>query len=273
MSPRTCFLFAMLVTIAALAASGTVNVHKANLDSPKPDRWLGAPMPAAAALSWRGGQPASKPSRWLTLFGRKGELPPVLSVPVQFKDPKDLGVGKLLVATRGTEDPNFAETVVLLVQYDDKGVVGLILNRRTNVPLSRVIDLKAAKNRTDPVYLGGPVETSAVFALFQSSGKTKKARNIFDRVYLISNKDFFEKKLSARPDPSVFHVYLGYAGWTQDQLRAEVQAGGWFIFPANAAAVFTPDPNSLWLQMIQMTELKWAKTEPFAEVSQPVELF
>jgi putative AlgH/UPF0301 family transcriptional regulator len=63
--------------------------------------------------------------------------------------------------------------------------------------------------------------------------------------------------------PGVFHVYLGYAGWTQDQLRAEAQLGAWFVFPADAATVFNSDPDSLWLQMIQKTELHLAKTEPF----------
>ena len=191
----------------------------------------------------------------------------VIFFPIQFKDPTDLGVGKVLVASRSLGDPDFAGTVVLLVRYDEKGVVGLILNRRTDVPLSRVLDLKAAKDRSDPVYLGGPVGPSAVMALFESSAKMEKAENIFGGVYLISDKALFEQTISARPDPGVFHVYLGYAGWTQDQLRTEVQSGAWFVFPADTATVFDSDPDSLWLQMIQKTELQLAKTEPFAETS------
>ena len=161
----------------------------------------------------------------------------------------------------------------LLVRYDEKGVVGLVLNRRTDVPLSRVLDLKAAKDRSDPIYIGGPVGLSAVFALLQSSAKVEKAESIFDGVYLISDKDLFEQTLSDRPDPGVFHVFLGYAGWTQDQLRTEVQLGGWFIFPAEAATVFSSDPDSLWVQLIQKTELQLAKTDPFAGISQTAELF
>ena len=164
---------------------------------------------------------------------------------------------------------SFAGTVILLVHYDGKGAVGLILNRRTDVPLSRVLDLKAAKDRSDLIYLGGPVEPAAVLALFESSAKVEKADNVFGGVYLISDKALFEKTISARPDPGVFHVYLGYAGWTQDQLRAEVQLGAWFVFPADAATVFNSDPDSLWLEMIKKTQLKFAKTEPFAETSQP----
>ena len=105
-------------------------------------------------------------------------------------------------------------------------------------------------------------------ALFQSSAKIEKADNVFGDVYLISDKDVFEKTLSGRPDPKVFHVYLGYAGWTQEQLRTEVQMGAWFLFPPDTATVFNSDPASLWLQMIRKTELQLAMTEPFPEISQ-----
>jgi putative transcriptional regulator len=267
MSLRKCLLFAMLFTIVGLGASGGANVYKTRFDVPKPSAWLGTPMPAAAAFPWYGGQPAYKPSRLLTSLRGKGESSPGLFVPIQFKDPKDLGVGKLLVSSLALGDPNFAGTVILLVHYDEKGVLGLMLNRRTDVPISRVLGLKSAKDRSDPVYLGGPVEPAAVFALLQSSTKIEKAENIFGGVYLISDKDLFDKVLSGRLDPKAFHVYLGYAGWTQDQLRAEVQLGAWYIFPADATAVFNSDPGSLWLQMIQKTKLQWAKAEPgFDEV-------
>ncbi len=258
----TCkrFLFTMVV----LAAAGRGSFYKAEVDVLRPSTWSRAPVPVAAASPGYDSQLANMPSRGLKAFRKKGELLPALFLPVQLKNPKDLGVGKLLVASRSLGDPDFARTVVLLVRYDEKGALGLILNRRTDVPLSRVLDLEAAKDRSDPVYLGGPVGPSAVFALLKSSTKMEKAENIFGGVYLISDKALFEQTISARPDPGAFHVYLGYAGWTQDQLRAEAQLGAWFVFPADAATVFNSDPDSLWLQMIQKTELQLAKTEPFA---------
>jgi Uncharacterized ACR, COG1678 len=63
------------------------------------------------------------------------EPPPAVFLPVQSKNPKDLGPGKLLVASRDLADPNFAETVILLVHYDTEGAVGLMLNRRTDLPI------------------------------------------------------------------------------------------------------------------------------------------
>lgn len=252
--------FAMLFTIVAVAVSATL-LCEARFAAPRPIPCLRTFSPSAAL-----------PHPWLSSSHRNLASLPASLVPIQLKSAKDLGVGKLLVASRGLADPNFAQAVVLLVHCDEQGVVGLILNRRTDLPLSQVLDLKAAKERTDPVYLGGPVEHSAVFALFQSAAKIDKAENVFGGVYLISDKTLFEKTLSSRPDPGVFHVYLGYAGWTPDQLQAEIKSGAWFVFPADDAAVFNPHPDSLWLQMIRKTEMKFAGADPFAEISRPARL-
>jgi len=249
MSLRKLCFFTMLATMVAFAAVGRLN-----------DPALGPDGPL-----WYAGQAANKPDRshWGKAFRAKSEVPSAVFLPVQSKNIKDLGAGKLLVASRDLGDPNFVETVVLLVHYDAEGVVGLILNRRTHVPLSRVLEgLRAAKDRSDPVYLGGPVEKPTVFALLQSPAKLEGAEHIFGGVYLISTKPLFEQTISARPEPGVFHVYMGYAGWTNEQLRREVELGAWFVFPADAGAVFNSDPDSLWSQMIQKTELKFAESEP-----------
>jgi putative AlgH/UPF0301 family transcriptional regulator len=222
MSLRKLCFFATLATVVAFAAIGSVN------------------------------RPALK-----------GKAQPPSLLPVQSKDTKSLGAGKLLVASRDLGDPNFAETVILLVHYDTQGVLGLVLNRRTELPLSRVLkDLKAAQNRSDPVYLGGPVDTPSVFALYQSPAKIEGADHVFDNVYLISAKPVFEQTMLARPGPNIFHVYLGYAGWNTDQLQREVELGSWFIFPPDASTVFSSDPDSMWPQMIRKTEMKFAGSGP-----------
>lgn len=187
------------------------------------------------------------------------EMAPSVFLPVQSRNPSDLGPGRLLVASRELGDPNFAQTVILLVHYDSEGVVGLMLNRRTDLPISRVLaQLKTAKDISDPVYLGGPVETPTVFALLRSKDKLEGAEHVFGGVYWISAKAALEKTISSHPGPGVFHVYLGYAGWTSEQLRNEVKLGGWFIFQADSQTVFNANPDSLWHQMIHKTELKMA---------------
>jgi putative AlgH/UPF0301 family transcriptional regulator len=184
-------------------------------------------------------------------------------LPVQSRNADNLGVGKLLVASRNLGDPLFAKTVILLARYDEHGVLGLVLNHRTDIPLSRVLEkLKAAKDLSDPAYVGGPLELPAVFALFKSPAKLEGAEHVFDGVYLITAKTLLEQTLSARPDPRFFHVYLGYAGWSREQLQQEVGLGAWFVFPAQTSTVFNADPDSLWLEMIRKTEMQFARREP-----------
>jgi putative transcriptional regulator len=234
-------LYAMLATVLALAAAGGLNRYINKSSVPETNA-----RPNGSSLT--------------TGFPAKSEPPSLGFLPVQSKDAKSLGAGKVLVASRNLGDPHFAKTVILLVHYDAQGVLGLVLNRRTDVPLSRVLDnLRAAKDRSDPVYLGGPLETAAVFALYQSPAKPEGAQHIFGGVYLINSKPLFEQTISAQPKPDVFHAYLGYAGWTQDQLRQEVELGAWFVFPAEAGTVFNADPDALWPEMIRKTEMQYAE--------------
>ncbi len=171
--------------------------------------------------------------------------------------PGDLAGGKLLVASRDLPDPNFAKTVILLVQYDEDGVVGLILNRRSKVPISRVLgEVAGAKARPDPVYAGGPVGRTEVLALTRrSSGDAKR---VFGEVFLVSSKEAMEKTFANAADADAVHVYLGYSGWTEPQLENELNLGAWYIFPGSAGAVFDADPESLWERLIRKTELRIA---------------
>jgi putative transcriptional regulator len=168
----------------------------------------------------------------------------------------DLAVGKLLVASRDLGDPNFAKTVILLVRYgDDKGSVGLVVNKRTDVPISRVLnDLKEAHGHSEPVYIGGPVELNTVMALLKSANKPEGVARVFGDVYLIASKDVLTQTMASHPEPSAFHTYVGYAGWSAGQLEHEVDLGAWHIMPGDAAIIFHADPDSLWPRLIQRTE-------------------
>jgi putative AlgH/UPF0301 family transcriptional regulator len=175
----------------------------------------------------------------------------------------DLATGKLLVASRDLNDPNFAKTVVLLIHYDEEGVLGLIVNRQSTVPLFRVFpNLDEVKGRSDPMYAGGPVEQRAMLALIRSRSKSDESVPVVGDIRLISDKKLLEKTIAAGTDPSAFHVYVGYAGWTAKQLDGEVEAGAWLIFPGDAALVFDSRPESVWSRLIGKTEKRIAKLMP-----------
>lgn len=189
----------------------------------------------------------------------------LLSAPIllaQSKKPEDLAVGKVLVVPRESPDPNFAETVVLLIHYAEDGTVGLVINRQTTVPGSRVLrDLKGSSNYSDPVYAGGPVQMDAMQALLQSRGGPHDDIHVVGNVYLVSKKAELEKALVAGKGSSELRIYLGYCGWSRGQLENEVNQGGWYIFDGSEAIVFDSHPSTLWSRMIARTELDVARLQ------------
>jgi putative transcriptional regulator len=175
----------------------------------------------------------------------------------QSRRPEDLGVGKLLVVPRQSPDSNFAESVVLLVHYAEDGTVGLMINRQTPLPVSRVLrDLKGSSNSSQPVYVGGPVQMEAVQALLQSDAGPHDATHLFGNVYLVSKKAELERALVARKGSRELRIYLGYCGWSRGQLENEVSRGGWYIFDGSEGLVFDSNPSTLWSRMIARTELQ-----------------
>ena len=182
---------------------------------------------------------------------------------------KDLATGKLLVASRPLRDPNFAHSVVMLVDYQEDGVVGLVLNRRTRIPVSQALSIPEAKRRSDPLYVGGPVEEDTVMALARLSAGSAGALHVFGDLYLISAKPLLARTMASSLGAGALHVYSGYAGWTGPQLRHEVEIGGWFIFPGDAAVVFDPDPGSLWSRLIEKAEARVAMNLPRVRAAIP----
>lgn len=180
---------------------------------------------------------------------------------LMFGQADQLAPGMFLVASRDLGDPNFARAVVLLLHYDDEnGALGLIVNRRTDVPLSKVFaELKEAKDRSDSIYIGGPVETGSVLALLKSASKLKDAEPVFGDVYLVNSKTLLAKTLAAGVEASQFHAFLGYAGWAREQLENEVELGAWHVMPADAGNVFHSDPDSVWERLIRRTEMRIAR--------------
>ncbi|AMY06922.1 hypothetical protein LuPra_00086 [Luteitalea pratensis] len=171
---------------------------------------------------------------------------------------RELAAGKLLVAARNLPDPNFTDTVVLLVQYSRDGAAGLVMNRPSDVPLSRALPgVAAAAGAVATVFIGGPVSQQAVLAL---SRVACDACPLLGRdVYLVNTADALQK-LAKGADVRQLRVYLGYAGWGPGQLEAETRQRAWHVLNADARIVFDPDPETLWRRVIRQTETVLART-------------
>jgi putative AlgH/UPF0301 family transcriptional regulator len=187
-------------------------------------------------------------------------LSAAVNAPAQSRLVRDLALGKLLVAPKDLPDPSFAQTVILLVQFDKDGAVGLMINRRTKIPISRALaEIQTAQNKSDPMYVGGPVELNGVLALLRAGTQPRETARVTGDVYLAASRAVLEKTLAAGTGPAQFRVYLGYCGWAAGQLQNEVDLGGWYIFSGTADLVFDSDPATLWTRLIARTEQRIAR--------------
>ena len=176
---------------------------------------------------------------------------------------EDLRPGRFLVADRKLTDPNFAETVVLLLQYDENGTMGVVVNRPSRIPVSQVLkDIPLAKQRGDSAFSGGPVGRGGARVLLRTKTKPEDSRFVLRGVYLLSSNKPVQDALAAGAKPDDLRVYLGYAGWGAGQLEMETEAGAWHILRADAGSIFDPAPDSLWSRLIAETERSIAGVFP-----------
>ena len=169
---------------------------------------------------------------------------------------KALAPGRLLVASRNLRDPNFAERVVLLTDYDKDGAAGLVVNVRTDVSLGRVFEhLSLGANTARTAFAGGPVAPASAVVLIRSRPGMTGVRSVATGIDLIATRDRLEQTLTEAHDSDRFRVYLGRAGWGAGQLERETERGAWHVFAAEADLVFDPDPATLWRRLIRRVEL------------------
>ncbi len=162
---------------------------------------------------------------------------------------KALARGKLLLAGRELQDPHFAETVVLILERNAQGALGLVLNRPSDTPVTRLLPLPAGGS-VPLVYQGGPVEGSGVLALVRSETARPDTKLVLPGVYEITAPAALDDLVKANAGPDRLRVFYGYAGWSSDQLERETRSGAWHVLDGTAAIVFDPDPATLWKRQI-----------------------
>ncbi len=173
---------------------------------------------------------------------------------------KDLARGMFLVAGRSLGDPNFSESVVLLLEYDAKGALGLIVNRPTGVQLIHLLpDVEELKGRDDIVYLGGPVSKSHIVVLMRTEQHLPQAGRVFADTYVSSSMETLKQAVSMSLDGGTFRAFVGYAGWGPGQLDREVSRGDWYVSPAQEAMVFDRAPEEIWPELIEKNSGQWVR--------------
>ena len=158
-------------------------------------------------------------------------------------------------------DWNFAETVVLLTDYDQDAAAGLVVNVRTDVSLARVFeDLSLSANTVSTAFAGGPVARTSAIVLIRLRPGITGVRSVVPGVDLVATRERLEQTLTSKTDPTRFRVYLGRAGWAPENSSARRSPVRGMLFPPRPISCSTPEPTTVWRRLIRRTEMLQANT-------------
>jgi putative transcriptional regulator len=144
---------------------------------------------------------------------------------------------QFLIAMPGMVDPNFAGAVIYLFEHTERGAMGLVVNRPTEVDLATLFDkielkLEIAPLLEQPVYFGGPVQVERGFVLHEPEPNAAYSSSLVipGGLTMTTSKDVLEAVASGT-GPKKFLMTLGYAGWGAGQLEEEITLNGWMNVP------------------------------------------
>lgn len=162
--------------------------------------------------------------------------------------------GKFLVAADDLHGDYFGKTVVLLLQYDATGAMGLVINRPTDVTLDELVDDSDAQaSYSGTLFWGGPVQMTSLRALVRSDAPPAGAQSVVDDVYLLP---FDDALTSGTANTANLRLFIGYAGWAPGQLERELAGHSWHVVSATADLVFADDPSVIWQRLVPPVQLR-----------------
>ncbi|WP_230020100.1 YqgE/AlgH family protein [Massilia sp. Bi118] len=150
-----------------------------------------------------------------------------------------------LIAMPSMNDPIFGGTVVYICEHNDKGVLGVVINKPTDMTMDVLfdrIDLKVTDTLRpnvvdEPIMFGGPVQDDRGFVLHSPGGRYSSSLSVTDDVAFTTSIDVLEAVANGT-GPQRMLVSIGYAGWSPGQLEEEIGRNGWLTVGADARVLF-----------------------------------
>ena len=147
-----------------------------------------------------------------------------------------------LIAMPNMADPHFSKTLTYICEHNEKGALGVVINRPINLALAKLLEQVSIPVTDEqcgdiPVHYGGPVQTDRGFVLHGPVGHWQSTLSINADIGLTTSKDILQAVARGEGPEQIF-VTLGYAGWAAGQLESELAQNAWLTVPADNAVLF-----------------------------------
>ena len=168
--------------------------------------------------------------------------------------------GRILISEPFLQDNFFQRSVILLVEHNADGSMGFVLNKKTGLLLNLLMDgLTELPNI--PIYLGGPVSPGNLFYIHSLGDIIPGSIPINDNLYLDGDFESLNYYLlSGGPVHGKIKFFIGYSGWTANQLNEEINQDSWLVSKAANRQIMLADGESFWKKSVEVvggTFLTW----------------
>jgi len=162
----------------------------------------------------------------------------------------------LLVAKRALVDPIWGSTIVLTKPVEGGGHIGFIVNKPTKMSLAEVFpEHEPSKKVADPLFLGGTVDMSQVFALVERhGGKKDSSIRIAPDLFLAYETKTVDRIIESESDHARF--FLGLVVWRPGQLDDELDRGLWYVDEPEAKLVMRRKTDDMWEELVRRLEAR-----------------
>ncbi|MGX7682068.1 YqgE/AlgH family protein [Jatrophihabitans sp. DSM 45814] len=162
------------------------------------------------------------------------------------------GPHRLLIAAPALVDPEFFRTVVFLIEHDETGSVGVIINRPSHAPVGQILpDWQDVMSEPSVVFNGGPVQRDGALGLGRLAGSTDAGNGLRAVSGGLALVDLDANPNEVAVGAASLRVYAGHSGWGVGQLEAEIADGAWFVVAGGLDDVFSERPGTLWRTVLR----------------------
>jgi len=158
----------------------------------------------------------------------------------------------LLIAVPQLLDPNFHQSVVLLLQKNEEGALGVVVNQESSLLLRDLCGDHHISYSGDPkkkVRRGGPVQPEQGLVLYGNEHTDPEGRLVTNGLFVSASRETLGRLCGL--ERGRFHCYAGYAGWGPEQLEREIGDGSWILAPADPILILDAPTDELWLRGMQ----------------------
>ncbi len=160
------------------------------------------------------------------------------------------GRGRILISEPLLMDYYFKRSVILLAEHNEEGSFGVIMNKPLSVRLNEVV--KDFPHFNSEIYLGGPVQSDSLFFIHTLGEKISGSHEIIDGIYWGGEMEVVKEMISLNLiNPDEIRFYIGYSGWSPNQLEEELERNSWVVSLVKANYLLKTNPGLLWKRSLE----------------------